>query len=286
MPKFAATDGTELYYEDSAGNGGKHGDAAGRSPILCLSGLTRTTGDFAYVSPHLAGHRLIKMDYRGRGQSDWARPESYTIPAEAADALALLDHLQIEKAALLGTSRGGLIGLGLAATAPDRLLGLCLNDIGPEIMEEGMQAIRAYLGKRPAQKTYEQATQMRAALMQGFANVPESRWAEEVRLHYVETPKGLDITYDPALRQAVLASADAPQPDLWPFFDATIGLPLALIRGANSNLLSAQTAQEMRRRRPDMEFAEVADRGHVPFLDEPESLACLNHWIRQIQGEN
>jgi pimeloyl-ACP methyl ester carboxylesterase len=120
--------------------------------------------------------------------------------------------------------------------------------------------------------------------MAGFDNVPECRWAEEVRKHYIETPEGLKINYDPALRDAVLAAGTQPMPDLWPLFDALDGLPLALIRGANSNLLSKATTKEMRRRRPDMIFADVPDRGHVPFLDEPASVAVLKAWTEALEA--
>ena len=114
----------------------------------------------------------------------------------------------------------------------------------------------------------------RPAMMPGFEDVPASRWLEEAERLTVETDDGLDITYDPKLRDAVLAAAEAPAQDLWPLFDALEAMPLALIRGANSDLLSPETATEMRRRRADMVFAEVPGRGHIPFLDEPESLAC------------
>ncbi|MGB1234240.1 MAG: alpha/beta fold hydrolase, partial [Planktomarina sp.] len=126
--KFTSFDGTEQYYTDT-GSG---------TPILCLSGLTRNSNDFRFVAPQLAGYRMITMDYRGRGQSDWADPATYTIPVEAQDALALLDHLRIEAAAIIGTSRGGLIAMGLAAMFKQRLLGVCLNDIGPVIDPSGM----------------------------------------------------------------------------------------------------------------------------------------------------
>jgi pimeloyl-ACP methyl ester carboxylesterase len=102
-------------------------------------------------------------------------------------------------------------------------------------------------------------------------------------MHYREGPGGLSINYDPRLREAFLAAFDAPPPDLWPLFDALAGLPLALIRGANSDLLSAATAAEMRRRRPDMLFADVPDRGHVPFLDEPEALAVIRAWLERLE---
>ncbi len=272
MPGFKAPDGTALYFTDE-----------GEGPvILALSGLTRNGTDFDYVAPHLKGVRLIRLDYRGRGKSAWADPATYTIPTEAADALALLDHLGLERAAILGTSRGGLIAMALAATAKDRLTGACLVDIGPEIAEAGLDTIRDYIGKNPPQKTYDEAVQMRASLLAGFEDVPEARWRAEVEKHYIETADGLVINYDPKLRDAVLAAGAQPVPDLWPFFDAFADLPLAAIRGKNSDLLSAATFAEMRRRRPDMIAKEVPGRGHVPFLDEPEALSVLQTWIGQL----
>ena len=101
MPEFTAFDGARLFYAET-------GDGL---PVLALSGLTRNGGDFDYLAPHLSGIRLITMDYRGRGRSEWTGPETYQIPIEAGDALALLDHLGLKKAAILGTSRGGLVAM-------------------------------------------------------------------------------------------------------------------------------------------------------------------------------
>lgn len=269
MPHFTAADGARLHFSDE-GTG---------TPLLCLPGLTRTMGDFDYLAPHLPPCRLIRMDYRGRGGSDFTGAATYTVPQEAKDAVALLDHLGVAKAALLGTSRGGLIGLFLAATAHDRLLGLCLNDVGPVIERAGLERIFGYVGRNPRAKTHAEMAAMLPGAMPGFANVPPARWLTEAQLHYTETPEGLRITYDPALREAFLKAFEGPQGDAWPLFDAAAGLPLALIRGANSDLLSAATAAEMRRRRPDMIFAEVPDRAHIPFLDEPEALAALHTWL-------
>jgi pimeloyl-ACP methyl ester carboxylesterase len=269
MPDFFAQDGARLHYSDE-GEG---------TPVLALSGLTRNGSDFDYVAPHLSGVRMIRLDYRGRGKSEWSGAETYTIPQEAQDVIALLDHLGVTQAAILGTSRGGMIAMTLAAMAKDRLGGVCLVDIGPELSNEGLDVIRNYIGKNPAQKTFAEATSMRAGLLAGFKNVPENRWDAEVRKHYIETDDGLKINYDPDLRDAVLATADQPIPDLWPLFDAMAGLPLALIRGENSDLLSETTAQKMRDRRPDLVFANVPDRGHVPFLDEPESLTVIRTWL-------
>ena len=274
MPTFAAPDGAELFYTDE-------GDGI---PVLALAGLTRNGTDFDYVTPHLEGIRLIRLDYRGRGKSAWTGADTYTIPTEAGDALALLDHLKIDKVAILGTSRGGLIALLLGLTAKDRLAGICFVDVGPALETTGLDVIKDYIGKNPVQKSYAEATAMRAKLLKGFENVPESRWREEVEKHYIETPDGLQINYDPALRDAVLAAGTQPTPDLWPLFDALAGLPLALIRGENSDLLSAATADEMQRRRPDLIRTDIADRGHVPFLDEPASLKALNSWITLLSA--
>ena len=272
MPDFLAADGARIHYTDQG-----YGKL-----VLALSGLTRNGSDFDYVTPHLPDIRLIRMDYRGRGQSEWSGPETYTIPVEAGDALALLNHLGLEKAAILGTSRGGLIAMLLAATAKPRLSGVCLVDIGPELAAAGLDTIKDFIGKNPSETTYQDAAAMRARLLSGFHDVPESRWLEEVEKHYVETENGLKINYDPALREAILAAGTQPMPDLWPLFDALDGLPLALIRGANSDLLSPETTQEMRRRRPDIIYANVPDRGHVPFLDEPTSLKVLNAWLTRL----
>ena len=269
MPSFQ-TDGLSLHYTD---------EGVG-IPVLCLSGLTRTGADFDYVARHFPAIRLIRLDYRGRGQSDRADPATYTVGQEATDVLALLDHLGLPRVAILGSSRGGLIAMWLGMVAKDRLLGVALNDIGPEISVIGLEVIKSYVGRNPPQKTWADAAEARETIMTGFVNVPKSRWLDEVKHHYDQTETGLIIRYDPRLRDAVLAAG--PPPDLWPLFDTLTGLPLALIRGANSDLLSAETAQDMRRRRPDMGFANVPGRGHIPFLDEPESLAVLRSWLEQI----
>ena len=274
MPHFTTSDGLSLYYTD---------DGTGL-PILCLSGLTRTTADFDYVTPHLQDVRLIKMDYRGRGQSDFDSDwQNYTLPVECRDVLELLAHLGLERVAILGTSRGGLNAMGLAMGAKDRLLGVALNDIGPYLDPNGLDFIMGFLGRQPAAKTHAEAGATMARVFTEFEGVPDTRWMEEARKHYVQTDEGLRITYDPHLRDAVEAAGAQAAPDLWPFFDAMDGLPLACIRGANSNLLSAQTLAEMQKRRPDMITTVVPGRGHIPFLDEAEAVSALRAWVEMMQ---
>lgn len=274
MPRFTTSDGLSLHYTDE-------GDGL---PVICLSGLTRTGSDFDYVAPFLTDIRMIRLDYRGRGQSDWADDYlTYAIPVEGRDCVELMNHLGLERAAILGTSRGGLIAMGLAAAVKERLLGVALNDIGPVLDPRGLDVIKNYIGRNPNQTTHAEAAAIRGKQMTGFANVPDSRWLEEVQKLFHETPDGLKITYDPKLRDAVLEAGAQPAPDLWPLFDAFDGLPLCAIRGANSDLLSAETLQEMQRRRPDMITAVVPDRAHIPFLDEPEAVAALRQWIEVLR---
>lgn len=269
LQQFTASDGARIAYRDE-----------GEGPVLlCLAGLTRNGRDFDYVAPHLPPVRMLRLDYRGRGASQWTGAATYTIPREARDAVELLDHLGIGRAALLGTSRGGLIGMALAATARDRLAGLCLNDVGPVLEKGDLGRIQDYVGRNPAAPDMATLVARLPAAMPGFADVPEARWRDHAMRSYVETPDGLRINYDPALREAFLAAVAAPEVDLWPLFDACAGLPLALVRGANSGLLSRATAEEMARRRPDMILADVPDRGHTPFLDEPEALAAIRRWL-------
>jgi pimeloyl-ACP methyl ester carboxylesterase len=276
MHRFAASDGATIAFADT-GEG---------LPLLCLSGLTRNATDFDYMLPHLPpGWRVIRMDYRGRGQSDWTGAATYTVPREGRDALELLDHLGLARAAVLGTSRGGMIGMFLGAVAHDRLAGLCLNDVGPQLEWEGLARIKDYVGRNPAAKTVEAFARALPAGNPGMDNVPESRWLEEAQRHAQPDGKGgLRINYDPALRDSFLAAFEGAPPDLWPLFDACAGLPLALLRGANSDLLSPAVVAEMRARRPDLMFAEVPDRAHIPFLDEPVSVALLHSWLSSVQA--
>jgi pimeloyl-ACP methyl ester carboxylesterase len=269
---FQSGDGARLAYRD---------EGAG-VPVLALAGLTRDGRDFDYLAPHLEGVRLIRLDSRGRGGSQWTGAATYTVAQEARDVLALLDHLQLPAAAILGSSRGGLLGMVIAAMARNRLNGLCFNDVGPELERAGLERIGGYVGQPPSAHTLREAADQLRLAAHGFDDVADERWAEEAVRRFTETADGLTLTYDPALKDAFLAAFDQPPVDLWPLFDACAGLPLALIRGANSDLMSDATARAMQARRPDMAYAEIPGRGHIPFLDEPAALACIRSWLQKL----
>ncbi len=271
---FTSSDGLELAFEDE-GSG---------LPLLCLSGLSRNSRDFDYIRPHLKDLRLIRLDYRGRGKSAYDPVfANYNLVREATDVIELLDHLDLDQVAILGTSRGGLISMGLASTNKHRLRGVFLNDIGPELHPGGLKHIMGFLGKRPKWKTIAEAAAGLLDASAGFDNVPHERWLEEANRRWIEKPDGLHLRYDPQLRDAIELTSHGDAVDLWPFFEALEDLPLGLTRGANSNLLSRETVTEMRRRRPDMIYAEVADRGHIPYLDEPESLDALSEFLKAVR---
>ncbi|PVA09177.1 alpha/beta hydrolase [Pelagivirga sediminicola] len=275
MPDLTTSGGLRLHYRDSAGAEGGDGP-----PVLCLSGLTRNSADFAFVLPFLAGYRVIRMDYRGRGLSEAADPATYTVAQEAQDALELLDHLGLERVTILGTSRGGLIAMALAMAAPERLQGAILNDIGPELSPGGLGRIMDYVGRRPKYRSYDEAAEGLAALNAvQFPGVTLARWRVHAEHVWRAVPgERLALRYDAGLREALAQAGVQPAPDLWPFFDALAALPLTVLHGANSDLLSADIVARMQARAPGMRAVTVPDRGHVPFLDEGAALeGILSH---------
>ena len=159
-----------------------------------------------------------------------------------------------------------------------------MNDIGPELELAGRQRITTYVGVNPDADTIESAAQS-PTLTHGFANVPDGRWLEEAHKLYLATPSGLTINYDPALRDSYMAAFNKGiAPNMWAAFQTLADKPVAVIRGANSDVLSPEIVARMIKMHPDMIFAQVPDRAHMPFLDEPESLAAIQTFLQQIQA--
>ncbi|MGQ3675473.1 alpha/beta fold hydrolase [Xanthobacter sp. TB0139] len=249
-------------------------------PLLALAGFTRNGRDFDYLAHHLPDIRLIRLDSRGRGESEWTGAETYNVLQETRDALALLDHLGVERTAVIGSSRGGLLGMMMAMIAHERVVGLCLNDVGPVMERAGLERLGTYIGIEPAVDTLEEIADRMPAAMPGFDNVPELRWEQETIRRYIQTSRGVKLPYDPELRTSFNTALASAPPDAWPLFDACAGIPLALVRGANSDVLSSAAADAMQARRPDMIRVDVPDRGHPPFLDEPEALVVIKAWLK------
>jgi pimeloyl-ACP methyl ester carboxylesterase len=251
-------------------------------PVLCLPGLTRTAEDFDAIAQALASdpqtpRRVVAVDYRGRGQSDFdPNPANYSVPVETTDVLTLASAAGISRAIWLGTSRGGLIAMVIAATRPELAGGIILNDIGPELEMTGLMKIKGYLGPPVTPQTWSEAADGLQRLFGSvFPALALDDWMAWARRAFRQDAHGrLVRTYDPALARTFdgIDPATPPAP-LWELFDAMAKVPLLSIRGELSDLLSRDCVKEMKRRRLDMETCDVPLQGHAPLLaDAPTTL--------------
>ena len=243
-------------------------------PVVCLPGLARTTADFDELAAALAAdpqspRRVLAVDYRGRGLSEYDRnPRNYTLATELADLLAVLTALNVGPAVFVGTSRGGLLAMLLASARPTAMAGVVLNDIGPVIEPGGLVRIKSYVGKLPRPKSFEEGADiLRRLFGHEFTKLTDDEWLAFSHRSFKTDKRSLVPLYDVRLART-LDGIDFHRrlPPLWSEFDALGRLPLMVLRGANSDLLSEETVAAMRARRPTMETVTVADQGHAPIL--------------------
>lgn len=279
---FTARDGLRLYarhYKAAASEGPP------RRPVLCLAGLTRNSRDFhdlavALSSAANVGRDVYTLDTRGRGLSehdpDW---KNYAVPIEMLDAFDLLTREELFGVAVIGTSRGGLIAMLMAAAQPASLGPVVLNDIGPVVEQSGLARISAYVGRVPLPGTWAEATKMvRDMNVRAFPHVPDEQWQEVARQLFNERKGRPAPGYDPKLANA-LSVLDGPMPPLWPQFEAVKRHPLLVLRGEHSDILSAATVEEMRRRHPAFNFHLVRGEGHAPLLKDPPSMGVIRRFL-------
>ncbi|SMC95469.1 Pimeloyl-ACP methyl ester carboxylesterase [Fulvimarina manganoxydans] len=252
-----------------------YGRLESEPPLVCLPGLTRNSRDFDGLATALRDLRpewpIVAFDSRGRGLSERCDdPNLYSVPEETLDLLAGLDALGIEQAAFLGTSRGVLLILTLAAFAPQRILAAIFNDAGPRLETAGLKAIRALVGQGETFETMEDAA-VHVAELYGptFPSLAESDFRKMAEALYDKREDGLlAAAYDPRLAEPFNAlDLDQPLPELWDLFETLVDRPLLVLRGEMSNILSAETAQEMAKRHRDLEHHIVEGQGHAPWLD-------------------
>jgi pimeloyl-ACP methyl ester carboxylesterase len=277
-----AQDGLRLRVEVY---GSRAGTAA---PVVCLPGLTRTSADFqplasALASDHEQRRYVIAVDYRGRGRSDYDRdPRNYSLAVELGDVLAVLTALDVEPAVFVGTSRGGILAMLLAVARPGALAGVVLNDIGPVIEPRGLARIKSYVGKLPQPKSYEEGADILRGLFEvQFPKLSLSDWTAFARRTFNERDGRLLPNYDVELAKTLDGiDLQQPLPPLWKEFDALARVPVMVVRGANSDILSAATISAMVARRPDIEISEIPDQGHAPFLAEDATIRRIHSFIR------
>ena len=279
---WLTTDGLKLHYRDYPGG------TDGQPPILCIPGLTRNARDFEGVAERLSPEwRVICVDLRGRGESPQSPDSaSYSPPTYVLDVGALYVALGLQKAVLLGTSLGGLIAMAMALTTPERLAGVLLNDIGPVIASDGMARIRSYVGKSASWPTWLHAARgIAEAEHDMFPRYQIEDWLRVAKRRCRLTSAGRVVfDYDMRIGEPIRETpADAPVPDLWPAFSALRGRPIALLRGARSDLLTQAAADEMAHRLTSLELTVVPDVGHAPSLEEPESVGAIDRLLERVR---
>jgi len=274
-------DGLRLY--------ARHYPAPGssRTPVLCLAGLTRNSRDFhdlaSYLSQGARARPVYTLDYRGRGKSDWDRNwKNYAVPVEALDVIDFLAFADLKEVAVIGTSRGGLVAMLMAAAQPSSISLLVLNDIGSVIERDGLMRIASYVGRVPLPRDWAEATNIaRDVNKRSFPEIEERVWEEIARQWYNERRGKPAPGYDPMLRNA-LSVLDGPVPELWPQFEALTRIPVLVVRGENSDILSARTIERMAERHSALEQFTVPKQGHAPLLKDRATQDAIAMFIQRV----
>lgn len=267
-------------------------------PVVCLPGLTRNTGDFEELAQALASdpqqpRRVLALDYRGRGLSGYdPDPQNYNVMVELADVIAAVTALSANPAIYIGTSRGGILTMLLAATHPEMIAGAVLNDVGPVIEIESLMRIKSYVGKMPLPANFEEGGEILQKLLgDQFPRLTKAHWQVAARRNWREENGRLVSSYDQRLSETLKnISPDQPWPILWEQFDALRPVPLMVLRGALSDLLSTETLRAMQVRRQEIqaketEIIEVADQGHPVILSGPDMIGRIKAFVARCEEE-
>lgn len=274
---FETSDGLSLYARDY------RGPTAAAPVVMCLHGLTRNSRDFHDLALTLSGtFRVLVPEQRGRGRSDYeSDPSRYAIMQYVADMHGLLNKLNVETVAVVGTSMGGLMTFALNALYPGLITRAVINDIGPEISETGLERIKSYVGVAGPFADWEEATRhLKEVSADIFPRWAENQWADFARQCYRERDGQIVIDYDPRIAEPLTGeSSDTEAQTLWSLFEAMVTVPTLLVRGALTDLLSVSCVERMQALHPAMELLTVPDVGHAPMLNETGVAAAINVFL-------
>lgn len=280
--RIATEDGPKVHARDYPAEGSH------KLPVVCLHGLTRNAADFEVVAPRIAttGRRVVAIDARGRGKSDNdPEPARYRPDVYVGDVMRVLDTLNVPRAVFLGTSMGGIMTMIAAAAAPTRVASAILNDIGPAVDPAGVARIASYVGKSGPFASWDEAiASVKATQSAAFPEGDDAFWRTFVQRVARERDDGrIEYAYDPAIGNAFRTPGSAAPPDLMPLFEALAKVPLLVVRGATSDILSRDGLEAMRRAKPDLDSVEVPGIGHAPTLEEPEAWNAIAAFLAKVE---
>nr|MBS0020763.1 alpha/beta hydrolase [Gammaproteobacteria bacterium] len=276
---YQSRDQRRLFYREFGDPGAEH------LPVLCLPGFTRNSKDFVELAMHLSEQRRVLCpDLRGRGQSDYDSDlERYHPQIYLEDIWELLAVTGVQRVVVIGTSLGGLLAMMMAATRPEAVAGVVLNDVGPEIAPQGLARISEYIGRLPQVRTWPEAlAQSKAVYELALPNLTDAEWEQFTKRQYAEDVYGVvrreyDSKLGDALRRLGRVSGDA-----WELFVALKEVPTLAFRGAISDILSPSVFDKMALVKADLMRVVVPNRGHVPLLNEPECRVAFERFFANL----
>jgi pimeloyl-ACP methyl ester carboxylesterase len=271
--RISAWDGLTLHVREWRG-----GDR--RSPIVCLPGVVRSSGDFEVLAPAIAAdRRVIAIDYAGRGASGRSADiRRYATEACVRDVMDVCAALHLYRVVVIGTSFGGLLAMGLAATRPGLIRAVVLNDIGPGVAAEGTAFVRDFVGFDPALRTLDECVGFLRGKLPTLSLDTEAAWRRMAELTYQPGP---DRRYHPLWDIRIAGLLTGPIPNLWPLWGGLAHYPVLLIRGEASNILLPATVARMKLERRDMRIVALPGVGHAPTLAEPAALSAIRGFLEE-----
>jgi pimeloyl-ACP methyl ester carboxylesterase len=269
----------KLYARDYGGDG---------MPVICMHGLSRNSADFEVIAPRLAEcYRVIAVDQRGRGKSGWdEEPANYSPALYVQDMFKLMGDLGIARAVLIGTSMGGIMAMIIAMIAPQAVIGMVVNDVGPELDVSGLERIKSYVGKSPPITSWaDAAARAKQTNDVAFPDYSDEDWLAFARRTYHEVGGVPVSSYDPGISGTFDPGGPvvAP-PDMWGIWETLKEIPVLGVRGELSDLLSEATFGRMLETHPGMRAVTVANRGHAPMLDEPEAISAIEAFLADLEA--